>query len=197
MICMKSFVLFWCGGRRSGADEIIIFRWAKQKCLTYLLLNLNFNDWTLFLMIWTGTLSPPTTPNTHIHYIHCRYQIHIHFLVFLLYLCCFVDRNLVGTLRENCIIGPILSWQKESCKHNFSIYSSSSSMVMAGVPWRKPWLYGLEFQSVSCGIEMWNLLSFSINFHIEVSWSSLQTWVLIRVSIILSLNKRISVYSQL
>ena len=45
------------------------------------MLNLDIWKWKLEMDIWTGTVSNLTPPTIH---IHCGYQIHMHFLVFVL-----------------------------------------------------------------------------------------------------------------
>lgn len=120
-------------------------REAKQKCVLACLLNLNLNDLTLPSDELSKYLIPPP-PITHVHY---RYQIHMHFLVFILTSLLFFYIKLVGALIDNCMIGPILSWQKELCEYNCFIYVSFSSSAIAGVSWRKPELYGVELKTVS------------------------------------------------
>lgn len=153
-LCMNILIMLYFGvGERSknNADKIITFRGAKQKhILAYLLLNLNLNDLTLLLMLNKYPVSLPLF--MHVHY---RYQIHTYFLVFILHLCCFLDKNLVVSLIDNCIIGPILSWWKESCKYGCSIYVLLSYIVTAEVPERKPELCGLGFKSVSHSVVKW------------------------------------------
>lgn len=118
-------------------------------------LLLMLNKYPVFLSLFT--------------HIHSKCQIQIHFLMFITSLL-LSWYKFTGGLTKNCIIGLILSWQKESCsyKYSCSIYVLSSYIVIAGVPWRKPEPYGLWFKNVSHCVEM-NLESLQYEWILSIS----------------------------